>query len=64
CVATNQLGQDGHRVFRALSPELALEVTSWGHGGTVAAGVVVSLLFLAQLMGIIVAFHWWHRLGG
>uniref|UniRef100_A0A8U8BIB0 Uncharacterized protein n=1 Tax=Geospiza parvula TaxID=87175 RepID=A0A8U8BIB0_GEOPR len=21
CVATNQLGQDGHRVFRALSPE-------------------------------------------
>ncbi|TRZ06295.1 hypothetical protein HGM15179_020812, partial [Zosterops borbonicus] len=27
CVATNQLGQDGHRVFRALSPELALEVT-------------------------------------
>ncbi|TRZ05385.1 hypothetical protein HGM15179_021723 [Zosterops borbonicus] len=30
----------------------------------VAAGVVVSLLFLAQLMGIIVAFHWWHRLGG
>ncbi|KAL9823213.1 high affinity immunoglobulin epsilon receptor subunit alpha-like [Geothlypis trichas] len=27
CVATNQLGQDGHRVFRALSPDLALEVT-------------------------------------
>ncbi|XP_077048026.1 Fc receptor-like protein 3 [Agelaius phoeniceus] len=27
CVATNQLGQDGHRVFRAFSPELALEVT-------------------------------------
>ncbi|XP_054149481.1 Fc receptor-like protein 3, partial [Melozone crissalis] len=26
CVATNQLGQDGHHVFRALSPELALEV--------------------------------------
>ncbi|KAM7020592.1 advanced glycosylation end product-specific receptor-like isoform 3-T3 [Acridotheres tristis] len=35
CVATNQLGQDGHGVFRALSPELALEVTPWGHGGTV-----------------------------
>ncbi|TRZ05528.1 hypothetical protein HGM15179_021579, partial [Zosterops borbonicus] len=34
CVATNQLGQYGHRVFRALSPELALEVTSWGHGGS------------------------------
>ncbi|TRZ19944.1 hypothetical protein HGM15179_007093 [Zosterops borbonicus] len=31
CVATNQLGQDGHRVFRALSPELALEVTPHGH---------------------------------
>ncbi|TRZ06208.1 hypothetical protein HGM15179_020898 [Zosterops borbonicus] len=27
CMATNQLGQDGHRVFRALSPEVALEVT-------------------------------------
>uniref|UniRef100_A0A8C3Q8Q6 Uncharacterized protein n=1 Tax=Geospiza parvula TaxID=87175 RepID=A0A8C3Q8Q6_GEOPR len=34
CVATNQLGQDGHRVFRALSPELALEVTTWGHRDT------------------------------
>ncbi|XP_068030938.1 high affinity immunoglobulin epsilon receptor subunit alpha [Anomalospiza imberbis] len=31
CVATNQLGQDGHR---ALSPELALEVTLWGHKDT------------------------------
>ncbi|TRZ05348.1 hypothetical protein HGM15179_021759, partial [Zosterops borbonicus] len=31
CVATNQLGQDGHRVFRALSPELALEVTPQGN---------------------------------
>ncbi|NXH31226.1 HMCN1 protein, partial [Myiagra hebetior] len=30
CVATNQLGQDGHRVFRALSPELALTVTPRG----------------------------------
>ncbi|KAM4878244.1 Fc receptor-like A [Sylvia borin] len=58
CVATNQLGQDGHRVFRALSPELALEVTSWGQGGTVAAGVVGFLLFLVLLMGGIVAFHW------
>ncbi|XP_066063843.1 Fc receptor-like protein 3 [Chamaea fasciata] len=34
CVATNQLGQDGHRVFRALSPELALEVTLQGPKGT------------------------------
>ncbi|XP_038017755.1 B-cell receptor CD22-like [Motacilla alba alba] len=36
CVATNQLGQDGHRVFRAPSPELALEVTPhspWVTGG-------------------------------
>uniref|UniRef100_A0A8C3UQ26 Ig-like domain-containing protein n=1 Tax=Catharus ustulatus TaxID=91951 RepID=A0A8C3UQ26_CATUS len=33
CVATNQLGQDGHRVFRALSPELALEVTPQGTTG-------------------------------
>ncbi|XP_058716387.1 Fc receptor-like protein 3 [Poecile atricapillus] len=36
CVATNQLGQDGHRVFRALSPELLLEVTAGGHGHTAA----------------------------
>ncbi|XP_074400391.1 Fc receptor-like protein 5 [Zonotrichia albicollis] len=27
CVATNQLGQDRHQVFQALSPELVLEVT-------------------------------------
>ncbi|NXB05143.1 CXAR protein, partial [Cnemophilus loriae] len=63
CVATNQL--DGHRVFRALSPELALEVTPRGHGGTaVAAGVGGSLLFLVLLVGVIVAWHWWHRMGG
>uniref|UniRef100_A0A8U7NVU7 Uncharacterized protein n=1 Tax=Corvus moneduloides TaxID=1196302 RepID=A0A8U7NVU7_CORMO len=34
CVATNQLGQDGHRVFQALSPELALTVTLRGHWDT------------------------------
>ncbi|KAL2300907.1 hypothetical protein Nmel_011459, partial [Mimus melanotis] len=28
CMATNQLGQDGHHVFRVLSPELVLEMTS------------------------------------
>ncbi|XP_077048028.1 Fc receptor-like protein 2 [Agelaius phoeniceus] len=42
CMATNQLGQDRHRVFRALSPELALEVTAWDtekHRVTVAAGL-------------------------
>ncbi|XP_066062792.1 LOW QUALITY PROTEIN: Fc receptor-like protein 4 [Chamaea fasciata] len=61
CVATNQLGQDGHRVFRALSPELALEVTPQGHRGTVAAGVGGSLLFLVLLVAVIVAWHWWHR---
>ncbi|XP_048144433.1 Fc receptor-like protein 3 isoform X4 [Corvus hawaiiensis] len=34
CVATNQLGQDGHCVFRGLSPELALTVTPRGHWDT------------------------------
>ncbi|XP_074389983.1 low affinity immunoglobulin gamma Fc region receptor III-like isoform X3 [Zonotrichia albicollis] len=61
CVATNQLGQDKHRVFRALSPELALMVTTWGHRDTVAAGVGGALLFLLLLVGVIVAWHWWHR---
>ncbi|XP_032938482.1 Fc receptor-like A [Catharus ustulatus] len=68
CVATNQLGQDGHRVFRALSPELALEVTPQGTTGhrwnTVPAVVTGSLLFLVLPMGIIVAMHWWHRKDG
>ncbi|XP_048144476.1 Fc receptor-like protein 3 isoform X2 [Corvus hawaiiensis] len=50
CVATNQLGQDGHRVFRALSPELELMVTPRGHWDTaVAAAVAGSLLFLLLL---------------
>ncbi|CAN8206824.1 unnamed protein product [Coccothraustes coccothraustes] len=62
CVATNQLGQDGHRVFRALSPELALTVTTWGHWDTVAAGVSGALLFLLLLVGVIVAGHWWHNM--
>ncbi|XP_068030976.1 Fc receptor-like protein 4 isoform X2 [Anomalospiza imberbis] len=64
CVATNQLGQDGHRVFQALSPELALEVTTWGHRNTVAAGVGGTLLLLLLLVGVIVAWHWWHCVGG
>ncbi|NXC11698.1 CXAR protein, partial [Orthonyx spaldingii] len=64
CVATNQLGQDGHSVFRALSPELALEVTPRTHGGTVAAGVIVSLLFLVLLLGVIGGWRRWHRRGG
>uniref|UniRef100_A0A8U7NTK1 Uncharacterized protein n=1 Tax=Corvus moneduloides TaxID=1196302 RepID=A0A8U7NTK1_CORMO len=34
CVATNQLGQDGHCVFRGLSPELALTVTLRAHWDT------------------------------
>ncbi|XP_059726911.1 Fc receptor-like protein 6 [Haemorhous mexicanus] len=63
CVATNQLGQDGHRVFRALSPELELEVTPWSPWVTVAAGVGGALLFLLLLVGVIVAWHWWHHLG-
>ncbi|NXY39775.1 CD22 protein, partial [Pomatorhinus ruficollis] len=62
CVATNQLGQDGHRVFKALSPALALAVTAQGHGDTVAAGVTGSLLFLVLLVAVIVAWHCWHRL--
>ncbi|XP_048144443.1 Fc receptor-like protein 4 isoform X14 [Corvus hawaiiensis] len=63
CVATNQLGQDGHRVFRALSPELALTVTPRAHWDTaVAAGVTGSLLFLVLLVGVIVGWHRWQRL--
>ncbi|NXM55726.1 CXAR protein, partial [Illadopsis cleaveri] len=60
CVTTNQLGQDGHRVFWALSPELALEVTPQGHGDTVAAGVNGSLLLLVLLAAVIVTWHWWN----
>ncbi|XP_074385677.1 Fc receptor-like protein 4 [Zonotrichia albicollis] len=60
CIATNQLGHDGHRVFRALSQELALLVTPWGHRDTVAAGVGWALFFLLLLVGIIVAWHQWH----
>ncbi|KAM4755842.1 high affinity immunoglobulin gamma Fc receptor I-like isoform 2-T2 [Cyanocitta cristata] len=62
CVATNQLGQDGQRVFRALSPELALTVTPQGHWDRVAAGVAGSLLFLVLLVGVIVGWHRWHCL--
>ncbi|XP_059727298.1 Fc receptor-like protein 2 isoform X2 [Haemorhous mexicanus] len=61
CVATNQLGQDGHREFRALSPELELEVTTWGRGDTVAAGVGSSLLALVLLVAAIVGWQWCHR---
>ncbi|XP_048144771.1 Fc receptor-like protein 4 isoform X2 [Corvus hawaiiensis] len=62
CVATNQLGQDGHRVFQALSPELALTVTPRGHWDTaVAAGVGGSLLSLVLLVGAAVGWHRWHR---
>ncbi|NXV70176.1 CADM4 protein, partial [Molothrus ater] len=64
CVATNQLGQDGHHVFRALSPELALEVTPGSPWVTVAAGVSGALLFLLLLVGVMVAWHRWHCVGG
>ncbi|NWR40780.1 VS10L protein, partial [Tachuris rubrigastra] len=61
CVATNQL--DGHSVFRALSPELALVVTPRGHpGAAVAAGLGGSFLFLLLLLGVIGGWHRWHRL--
>ncbi|NXM53560.1 HMCN2 protein, partial [Illadopsis cleaveri] len=63
CVATNQLGQDGHRVFQALSPELALEVTPQGHWKrAVATGVGGSVLFLVLLVGVVVGRHWWNNM--
>ncbi|XP_063276498.1 Fc receptor-like protein 4 isoform X2 [Prinia subflava] len=62
CVATNQLGQDGHRVFQALSPELALEVTPQGHWNTVATGVGGSLLFLVLLVGGVVGWRRWNHM--
>ncbi|XP_063032229.1 LOW QUALITY PROTEIN: low affinity immunoglobulin gamma Fc region receptor II-like [Melospiza melodia melodia] len=62
CVATNQLGQDGHRVFRALSTELALEVTPGSPWVTaVAVNVSRTLLFLLLLLAVIGGCHWWHR---
>ncbi|NXP42604.1 FCRL2 protein, partial [Leiothrix lutea] len=63
CVATKQLGQDRHRVFQALSPELALEVTLQGHWNRVAAGVGMSLLFLMLFVGIAVGWHQWNNMG-
>ncbi|XP_072774455.1 Fc receptor-like protein 4 [Taeniopygia guttata] len=56
CVATNQL--DSHQ---ALSPELVLTVTSQGHMDPVVAGIGWALLFLVLLVGVIVAWHRWHR---
>ncbi|NXI33881.1 CADM4 protein, partial [Sterrhoptilus dennistouni] len=63
CMATNQLGQGGHRVFRALSPDLALEVTPGSPWVTVlATGVSESLLFLVLLVVVVVGWHRQHRL--
>ncbi|NXP42790.1 CADM4 protein, partial [Leiothrix lutea] len=64
CMATNQLGQDEHRVFQALSPELALEVMSQSPWVTAATGVSGSLLFLVLLVAVIVGWHQWHHLCG
>ncbi|XP_066062598.1 Fc receptor-like protein 3 [Chamaea fasciata] len=65
CAATNQLGQDGHRVFRALSPELALEVTPGSPWVTaVAVNVGRTLLFLLLLLAVIGGCHCWHHWGG
>ncbi|NWS00275.1 CD22 protein, partial [Motacilla alba] len=58
CMATNP--PDGHSVSQTLSPELALEVTPQGHKDKVSAGVGGALLFLLLLVGVIVAWHWWH----
>ncbi|NWH99831.1 HMCN2 protein, partial [Tichodroma muraria] len=58
CVATNQLGRARHR---ALSPELALEVTPQGHWNTVAVNVGRTLLFLLLLLAVVGGCHWWHR---
>ncbi|XP_063276529.1 Fc receptor-like protein 4 [Prinia subflava] len=63
CMATNQLGQDGHRVFQTLSPELAPEVTPQGHWNTaVATGVGGSLLFLVLLVGGVVGWCRWNHM--
>ncbi|TRZ05927.1 hypothetical protein HGM15179_021180 [Zosterops borbonicus] len=63
CVATNQLGQDGHRVFWVQSPELALDVTPQGHWNTaVATGVGVSFLFLVVLVGVAVGWRQWNNM--
>ncbi|NXV70173.1 FCRL2 protein, partial [Molothrus ater] len=59
CVATNQL--DGHQ---ALSPELTLKATPWRHRDTVATGVGWTLFFLLLFVGVIMAWHPWHRVGG
>ncbi|XP_066062567.1 putative high affinity immunoglobulin gamma Fc receptor IB [Chamaea fasciata] len=65
CMATNQLGQDGHRVFRALSPELALEVTPDSPWATaVAVNVGRTLLFLLLLLAVIGGCHCWHHWDG
>ncbi|XP_074385530.1 Fc receptor-like protein 3 [Zonotrichia albicollis] len=61
CLAINQLGQDGHHVFRALSPELALEVTPGSPWVTVAVNVGRTLLFLLLLLAVIGGCHWWHH---
>ncbi|NXV70184.1 TITIN protein, partial [Molothrus ater] len=70
CVATNQLGQDGHRVFQALSPELALEVTPgspWVTGGVTQVGSPGSAGPLGDpmnvtVLGVIVTWRRWHHL--
>ncbi|XP_053857114.1 low affinity immunoglobulin gamma Fc region receptor II-a isoform X1 [Vidua macroura] len=62
CVATNQLGQDEHR---ALSPELALEVTPDSPWLTaVAVNVGRTLLFLLLLLAVVMGCHWWHQRRG
>ncbi|XP_077048052.1 Fc receptor-like protein 6 [Agelaius phoeniceus] len=59
CMVTNQLER-----YQALSPELALEVTTQEQGTAMAALVFGSLLFLLLLLAVIGGWRWWHHLGG
>ncbi|XP_054145015.1 Fc receptor-like protein 3 [Melozone crissalis] len=62
CMATNQQGEDGHGVFQALSPELALALAPGSPWVTaVAVNVGRTLLFLLLLLAVLGGCHWWHH---
>ncbi|TRZ05266.1 hypothetical protein HGM15179_021841 [Zosterops borbonicus] len=54
----------GHYHCRVSNGDTMAKSVSLNVSVLVAAGVVGSLSFLVLLMGIIVAFHWWHHTGG